>query len=85
MGNPQNLAREAAEKGRKPGIQARVSKAEDFSRQRYPEIKHWLDQGMSLNAIAKKFNMEEVLTARGLIGSWTARSVRNIIHRVEMP
>ncbi len=59
LGNPQNLTREAAEKGRKPGIQARVSKADDFSSQRYPEIKHCLEQGMSLN-VAKKFNMEEV-------------------------
>ncbi len=38
---------------------------------------------MSLNEIARRFNAEGVLTARGKVGSWTARTVLNVIQRVE--
>lgn len=84
LGNPQNLTKEAAERGRKIGVQSRKAKADNFSRERYPEIKNHIDQGLSLNAVAKKFNEEEVLTARGRTGAWTATAIRNIIKRVEM-
>lgn len=83
LGNPQNLTKDAARKGRMLGVEIRKEKANDFSKMRYPEIRHHLNGGMSLNAIARKFNEEEVLTARGKVGSWTATAVKNVIRRVE--
>ena len=39
---------------------------------------------MSLNAIARRFNEDEVLTARGQTGGWTATAttVRMILERI---
>lgn len=82
LGSPENLGPEAAERGRRLGVESRVNKADSFAREHYPDILQYRERGMSLNAIADKMNKEGVLTARGKVGSWTATAVKNITHRV---
>ena len=82
LGTPDNLKLIHAEKGRRLGVQSRVKRANQFAQERYHDIKHYLHEGMSLNAIARKLNEDCILTARGRHGVWTATSVRNILMRV---
>ena len=81
LGNPQNLTSDHAAKGRQLGTQSIIQKALVFAQGVYSIIERYKDEGLSLNAIARKLNEEGVLTARGLTGSWTARSVKNVINR----
>ena len=81
LGNRENLTEEAAQKGRKAGVQSRVSKADDFARKRYPYISQLLESGMSLRAVARRLNEDGVLTARGNAGSWTPTAVANLRDR----
>lgn len=84
LGKPSNLNIEAAGKGRKLGVKARIQKANDFSRQLSGIIKSYSAEGLSLNAIAHRLNSEGVLTARGKTGSWTPTAVKNVIFRYEV-
>jgi DNA invertase Pin-like site-specific DNA recombinase len=81
LGNPKNLSNQDV--GRSRGLKVSKSRANEFSMSVYILIKPLQDQGASLNAIAKEFNRDGLLSARGKKGSWTARSVKNIIKRVE--
>jgi DNA invertase Pin-like site-specific DNA recombinase len=59
-----------------------TSKADTFAERMYPTIINMMAvQGMSMNAIARDFNEKGVKTARG--GEWTAKTVSNIIERME--
>jgi len=81
LGSPQNLNSVAATKGRKLGVQARVQKADTFAVETVPTIKNYLEQGMSLNQIARELNRTNILTARGKTGAWTPTAVRNVLMR----
>lgn len=81
LGNPVNLNDEAAQKGRVLGMQKRVENADEFSLKLNEHIKKYLEQGLSLNAIARQLNSEGVLTARGKTGAWTPTAVKNVINR----
>jgi DNA invertase Pin-like site-specific DNA recombinase len=83
LGKPENLSARAAGEGRKLGMQARIEKAERFAQERYEDIRRLQVDGLSLNAIARRFNDEGVLTARGKAGGWTATAVRNVVMRAE--
>jgi len=82
LGNPQNLTREAARKGRAAGVKARQVKANEYAERMKPIIQELLDKGFSLNAVAKRMMEDKELTPRG--GSvWTATTVRNIMNRID--
>jgi DNA invertase Pin-like site-specific DNA recombinase len=83
LGTPDNLTREAAARGRACGMRARISKADEFARRRYPDIARLRGDGLSLCAVARQLNSEGVPTARGKRGAWTARAVKNVVERVE--
>lgn len=85
LGNPKNLSTKAAEAGRKAGVKAIKSRADDFARDRIVRISPLLEQDLSLNQIARVLNQEGILTASGKAGAWTARSVKNVIERVSHP
>ena len=81
LGNPKNLNSDAAAKGRGLGVQARVEKADTFAAETLPTINNYVEQGMSLNQIARELNHSNILTARGKVGSWTPTAVRNVLMR----
>ncbi|MEI6828002.1 MAG: recombinase family protein [Desulfuromonadales bacterium] len=81
LGSPKNLNSHAAAKGREIGVQARVLKADSFAVETAPTIKNYLEQGMSLNQIARELNKANILTARGKVGAWTPTAVRNVLKR----
>lgn len=81
LGNPRNLTREAAEKGRKAGVDAIKKKANRFATEIHSRILHLYAEGLSLNGIARSLNEEGILTARGKSKAWTARAVKNVIER----
>ncbi len=54
--------------------------ADAFAEKRKSMIEAYKNQGLSMNAIAKELNNNEVKTARG--GTWTAQQVSNIMKRV---
>lgn len=83
LGNPKNLDRESAQRGRIQGVQVRQKQADHFSQQSYGIIKGYLDQGMSLQETARRLNADCVLTARGKSGAWTATAVKNVIQRAK--
>lgn len=81
LGNPKNLNEDAAAKGRVLGVQAKKTKADTFAAETVSTIKGYLEQGMSLNQIARELNKANILTARGKAGSWTPTAVRNVLMR----
>jgi DNA invertase Pin-like site-specific DNA recombinase len=81
LGNPDNLTKKAAKKGRKLGVAALLTKADEFARSMYPIISACIDEGMSHNAVAKKLNTDGELTSRG--GTWTHVTVSNVLKRAE--
>ncbi len=84
LGNPDNLKSEHAQKGRAMGTAAIKEKASVFAERMSPIINEYLEQGLSLNAVARQLNADGVLTARGKDGSWTARTVKNVIEKVKL-
>jgi DNA invertase Pin-like site-specific DNA recombinase len=81
LGNPDNLNRKAAKKGRVLGMQARQAKANDYAKRFLGIIGDYQGQGLSLNAIARKLTQDNELTPRGLT-TWTPTTVKNILQRV---
>jgi hypothetical protein len=61
---------------------ARVRQADEYAGRIYKVIHAFRDEGMSLNAIARRLTADGELTPRGKAG-WTATAVRNVIKRVE--
>lgn len=83
LGNPKNLSREAAERGRQAGLIAIKSKADDFAQDSICRINQLREKGQGLNGIARSLNMAGILSATGKANAWTARAVKNVIQRVE--
>jgi len=79
LGNPRNLNKTAAAKGRIAGVKARQNKADEFAKDVLPIINEF--KGMSLHKIAAELNDRKILTARGKTGSWTASAVKNVLNR----
>lgn len=78
LGSPQNLTDEAKAKGR-----AILSKkADNYADSMRSIIKEYITEGLSLNKIACKMNDDGIKSPRGKIGSWTAKSVSNLIKRL---
>jgi len=82
LGNPQNLTKPAAAKGRKMGCKARQDKADKFAQRVYPLISELQEQGMTLRAIARQLNDDRILTARGRECGWTHQSIQSVINRI---
>lgn len=82
IGNPKNLTKEHADKGRKLGNEARQQNADEFAQRVYPVIKGYIDEGLSLNEIARRFKRDGVLTATNKT-NWTPTAVKNVIKRIE--
>jgi len=83
LGNPQNLSIDAAQKGRALGAKARRAKADGYAQKVYGIIKGCIDEGMSLNGIARRLTEDGELTPRGKDCKWTPTTVRNVVRRVE--
>lgn len=81
LGTPKNLTEEATKRGRIEAEKVRKGKADAFARKRFKEISGFLEQGLSLNVIARRLNQDGVLTARGKAGAWTPAAVKNVIGR----
>lgn len=81
LGNPDNLNEDAKAKGRVLGVQAKKAKADTFAAETSPAINGYLEQGLSLNQIARELNKANILTARGKVGGWTPTAVRNVLLR----
>jgi DNA invertase Pin-like site-specific DNA recombinase len=84
LGNPHGIAKEAAARGRKLGQVVRTERARKFALMMYGTVQKLQGDGHSLNAIARRFNVEGTLTAAGKAGSWTATAVRNIIRQAQV-
>lgn len=85
LGSPQNLNHEARQKGSKEAVSARKTKANQFAQKLYPMVSNLREKGLSLNAIAREFNKNGILTARGKRGNWTPTAVKNLLERVKQP
>jgi DNA invertase Pin-like site-specific DNA recombinase len=81
LGSPQNLTEEAANKGRVVGLEVRQAKADEYAQRIYFIIRGYQDEGMSLNAIARKLMQDRELTPRGK-ETWTPTTVKNVLNRV---
>ncbi len=82
LGNPKEPERKRCIKG--PGSGGASDEKESchtFAAETVPMIKDYLEQGMSLNQIARELNGGSVLTARGKAGSWTPTAVQNVLKR----
>jgi hypothetical protein len=81
MANPSNLSGSAACKGRILGVQARITKADEFADKMLPVIMGFVEQGMGLRPISKALNDRGIMTASGKTGSWTPTAVKNLVSR----
>lgn len=81
LGNPRGLPEDATKKGVPISLERRAAKADVYCQTMYPIIKGLLDEGLSLNAIAKRMMEKKELTPRS--GSkWSATTVKQILKRV---
>ena len=82
LGNPKNLNEAAAAKGRVLGVKVRLNKADEFLTEVYPTVRELADQGMSLRAIARKLNEDNIRTARKDSGNkWSPVTVSNVLKK----
>jgi len=63
------------------GVKALKKQADAFAQEVFPFIEPLVGQGLSLNAIAKELNSQNIKTSRG--GIWTAKAVQRVIARME--
>ncbi len=77
------LSPEAAARGRQCGARERMAAADRFARKMYPVIERLVQEGKSLNAVARLFNAQQVPSATGKTGVWAAATVRNLVLRAE--
>jgi len=85
LGCPDNLTEAAATKGRALGVRALQVKADEFAASVHSIIKELVEEGESLNRIAKELNSRNILTPRGKVGAWTPTAVRNVLRRDTHP
>lgn len=83
LGTPDNLTPEAQRKGARQAVRARTTKADRFAQKLYPMVSNLRNQGLSLNAIARQFNENGILTARGKAGGWTPTAIKNLLKRTD--
>jgi len=83
MGKRPRLTKEAAERGRALGNAALMEKANAFAKAMATRIRELEAEGLSLNAIAKRFNADGVPTARGKVGSWTPATAARVLARAD--
>lgn len=81
LGKPENATAEGRAKGTTVSIIARQEKADRFASSVLPLILECQGKGMSLRMIASELNSKNILTARGLSGSWTANGVKKVLDR----
>lgn len=79
LGKPENATAEGRTKGNLASRKARQEKADSFASGVLPIISEC--HGMSLRMIAAELNSRNILTARGLTGSWTANGVKKVLDR----
>jgi DNA invertase Pin-like site-specific DNA recombinase len=82
LGNPQGLTEAARLHGNATSVENRKKKADEHAERLYSTIKGYQSEGLSLRAIAGKFNKERKLTPTGK-GEWEAVTVARIIDRIE--
>lgn len=82
LGNPNNLSRSAANKGRHLGTKASILKANEFALKIAPIIRDFQSQGLVLTKIAEELNNRNILTATGKTRRWSATTVRDVIIRL---
>lgn len=78
-GNPQNLKPEYSALSRADAAMARETDARAFADKMYPTLSFYLQNRYSLNKIASEMNRLKYSTPSGLIGKWTATTVRNCL------
>lgn len=83
LGNPKNLTKQHADRGRKLGTKARQQNADEFAKRLSPVIKGYLDEGLSLNGIARRLKRGGVLSATGK-ANWTPTGVKHVINRMKI-
>lgn len=76
-----NLTLEGTAKGITASRMTRQRKADSFASSILPIISECKSRGMSLRGIASELNSRNILTARGLTGSWTANGVKKVLDR----
>jgi len=82
LGNPRNLSKTAADRGREQGRQVKLMKANEFAAKEGPRIQAYKAEGLTLTAIASRLNAEGILTATGKTGAWTPTAVKNLLARL---
>lgn len=79
LGNPQNLKPEYSQLSREQAALARQEDAKAFASKMNPTLSFFLQNNYSLNKIAAEMNRLEFSTPAGLIGKWTATTVKNCL------
>ncbi len=69
------------EKAVQSAVQSRIAKADDYAEKIAGKLHRAQNEGLSLNAIARRMIAEGVRTPRGGI-NWTARTVKNVLDRM---
>jgi DNA invertase Pin-like site-specific DNA recombinase len=82
-GNPQNLTPAYSHLARVEAAVARQQDAKAFANKMAPTINFYLQNYYSLNKVAHEMNRLQFLTPSGLVGKWTATTVRNCLAWVD--
>jgi DNA invertase Pin-like site-specific DNA recombinase len=82
LGKPENLSKDAAGAGREKGRAVKLAKADEFASKVGPTIQEHRNQGLSLNGVAARLNLDNILTASGKAGAWTPTAVKNLLARL---
>jgi DNA invertase Pin-like site-specific DNA recombinase len=79
LGNPSNLTPEAAEKGRRIGVESIIEQANEAYADLYPVLTAKREAGLTLQAIADDLNAEGYVTRRGK--PWNRVQVMLVLER----
>lgn len=83
LGTPENLTKDAAEKGRILGNQTIANLANEFTKMIYPIISNYRSEGLSYRQIASRLESSGIKTSRGG-DNWSTASARNILKRFDL-
>lgn len=81
LGSPVGLSPEAITHGVERAKEARIKKADEYAARISGVVGEYRDDGMSLNAIARKLREDGELTPFGK-DTWTPTTVKNILNRL---
>ena len=81
LGRPQNLTKEAADRGRQVAIARSQKSAEEFAAKVLPIITRYLELYGSFASTARELNLIGIPSASGKVGVWDATKVRNVVKR----